>query len=452
MTPAILMLAFMGGGDANAWFHLRHYWDPTAMPVQWYLYAEQYDGHTDEELVDAIQTSFDNWPSDFECTGLGATYMGTSSGTDAGWKRNGLYTVAFGDPDDDISGSTLAATVCFDDDAAFSRFSQIYYYTADCDIIFSEEYGWATAEEIDDGDCPSGGQSIEWVMTHEVGHGWGLGHSCDDPTDDADFAKPLGESCDPPEKANAVMFWTAPGTCTPSPVEFTQDDADGINALYGPYCTFEATADSDRFGGTPIEVCFEATCTEEATSFEWDFGDGTVETGGDTICHTYEDKGQFSVGLTASGDSDTCGEWDSDDRARAYVLACGEPEPAEGFNGLFTYEHQDGMIYQMVNQTDTSVYGCIDQVVWEIYDGGNLVDSISAWSPKIDFSAYSEDEKEYRVVLNVGGPGGQAAGELSFTAEDKRGESTGCEVVSGSAAGLAGLFVAFAAAFRRRDD
>lgn len=453
MTPALLMFALAGGSDANAWFHLRRYWDPTDLPVEWYLYEGTYEAHSREELIDVISSSWQNWPDQAPCTGISAEYNdGEVSDANAGYRQNDLFVFSFDDPLDDLEGSTLAATLCYPtNDPAFSRFSQIYYYSYECDIVYSEEYSWATPEEIDAGAC-NGSQSMEWVTTHEIGHAWGLGHSCDDPVDDASSNKPLGESCDPPEKADAVMFWASSGNCEPSPVVMTSDDRDGINSLYGPFCTFEATADSERFGGAPIEVCFEASCTEPADSFEWDFGDGTVETGGDSICHTYDSKGQFSVALTATGESDSCGTWESDDRARAYVLACEAPEPAEGFNGLFTYEHQDGLIYQMVNQTDTSVYGCIDQVIWEVYDGQNLVDSISAWSPKIDFSNYSEEEKEYRIVLNVGGPGGQSAGELTFLAEDKRGEATGCEVVSGTAAGFGGLALAFAAAVRRRED
>jgi PKD repeat protein len=200
---------------------------------------------------------------------------------------------------------------------------------------------------------------------------------------------------------------------------------EGLYALYGPSCTFAAT--TERFGGVPLEVCFEVECNEAPEGFEWDFGDGATDSSALTACHTYEEKGQFTVSLKTLGGNDECGEWEAVTRERAYVLACEAPEAGEDFDGLFTIEHFDGTVYQLINQTDTSVYGCVDRVQWEVYKGGSVsgepLQVISAWSPKIDFG----EPGEYTVVLNVGGPGGVTAAKITLNAEDKVGDAyTAC--------------------------
>jgi hypothetical protein len=88
--------------------------------------------------------------------------------------------------------------------------------------------------------------------------------------------------------------------------------------------------------------------------------------------------------------------------------------------------------------------------VWEVYKGGSVsgepVQTLSAWSPKIEFT----EEGTYTVVLNVGGPGGISAGELTIEVEDKRGDvSRGCSAVPATA-GLLGIFIGLGAAVRRR--
>jgi MYXO-CTERM domain-containing protein len=134
------------------------------------------------------------------------------------------------------------------------------------------------------------------------------------------------------------------------------------------------------------------------------------------------------------------------------VVVCGAPEPATGFNGLFTYAHHDGLVYQLVNQVDTTVYGCIETVTWEVYKGGSAsgepINVVTAWSPKIELPS----EGSYTVKLIVGGPGGVEAEELTFQAEDKRGEATRACATGGAGAapGLMGLLVGLGAALRRR--
>ena len=88
------------------------------------------------------------------------------------------------------------------------------------------------------------------------------------------------------------------------------------------------------------------------------------------------------------------------ERERAMVVVCEVPTTAEGFADLFTYEPVDGLVVRLINQADTTVYGCIDEIQWDVYQGDSLIRSVNAWSPKIDFT--EEGAGDYRVVLTLG--------------------------------------------------
>jgi uncharacterized protein (TIGR03382 family) len=116
---------------------------------------------------------------------------------------------------------------------------------------------------------------------------------------------------------------------------------------------------------------------------------------------------------------------------------------------LFSAEpvpNAEGIVYQMVNETDVSTYGCVDEIAWNVYDeqGGELLQTIGAWSPKIRFEA----EGNYWVELDIGGPAGSALAGLRIEASDV--SSGGCSTTGKNSAGFAGLLVAFAAMLRRR--
>jgi len=156
----------------------------------------------------------------------------------------------------------------------------------------------------------------------------------------------------------------------------------------------------------------------------------------------------FSVNLNIAGSGETCGSWEYTQRAPAAVLVCGEPTPAAGFDGLFTYEAFDGLLYQMINQVDTSVYGCVERIEWHVFEGtdtsGEPDQIVAAWSPKIEFPS----EGTYTVVLNVGGPGGVQAHKLEIDVVEAKGNGS-CSTAP-LAASLAGLVIAAGAALRRR--
>jgi len=436
MNAALLLALF--SSPAHAWKHTGYVWTEENIPLEWYLSDKVDDSIAFSEVQPTLEQSYNNWIDVATCAQLGESYQGLREGYDGGAKSDGLIT--FQMADDTLPSEALGVTTSFTSgELAYTFEGQAYYYFYDADIGFNPDYRWATSEQIEQGNC-SDQDSLESVATHEIGHMWGLGHSCD--KEDVEAAE-----CEDSDLRAATMFWQT-GPCNLDQASIETDDLDGINALYGPYCTFSASDDSIRYGGTPLTVCFDVTCTEDPQNVEWDFGDGQTPPSLEP-CHTYEDKGQFSVSMTTTGAASECGEWSNTKRERAYVLVCAEPEPAEGFDGLFTFEHYDGLIYQMVNQTDTSVYGCVDRIEWDVFKGDQLVNSVSAWSPKIEFPS----EGTYKVVLNVGGPGGVSAASLEIDAVDKPGEGTkACSTVP-VGTGLLGLFLGLGAvALRRRDD
>jgi len=217
-------------------------------------------------------------------------------------------------------------------------------------------------------------------------------------------------------------------------------ERDGITALYGPFATF--TTQSPRFGPAPLEVNFELVTEDVITSASWNFGDGERSTELEPS-HTYQEQGQYTVTANLVGDSDTCGEWDFDYRELAYVLVCEVPSPVFFAEAA---ENTAGTVYQMINETDVTTYGCIDEINWAVYDkeGGELLQSIGAWSPKINFDGVGD----YWVELTVGGPAGAQTSGLSVTVEEQT--LSACATTGRRAGGLLGLFFAFGLLLRRR--
>jgi hypothetical protein len=187
----------------------------------------------------------------------------------------------------------------------------------------------------------------------------------------------------------------------------------------------------------------------EGFEIEWNFGDGNTSTESTTpVCHTYTDAGQYTVNMSVTGTQEECGEWRFTQRELAFVTVCDTPRPADDFDGMFTYEPVEDFIYQMVNQVDTSVYGCIEQIRWDVFKGNSdePMQSISAWSPKINF----EKAGEYRVVLYVGAPGDLvAAEELLINVEEVT--ASGCATAP-TTGGLAGLLIGLVGLLVRRRD
>jgi hypothetical protein len=459
-----MILFLLATNSAFAWQHTGNLWYRDALPLKWYVsdyVAETPTVGSDasvaqEYQLSLIEDSYNNWVNDVPCAQLSHEFMGVreghhSVGRDSTDAKNTFY---YDDPNDEQGSGVLGVTYTVNTGiVAFNREGETYRYSYDSDIVFSKDVPWISTPDMEN-DC--GGTPIEAVATHEIGHQWGMGHSCEE-------AEVTAGLCEDQELRDANMFWSAPDCTTFRSAfnagnVFTVDDVEGMTALYGPYATFEAS--TETYGGVPLTVCFSLSSTSAIRNVEWIFGDGetqdvTIDTLDDyEICHEYTEKGQYTINVTIYGESEDCGEWKYTDRERAMVVACEQPQTAAGFDGLFTYEHVEGYTYQMINQADTTVYGCIDRVSWDIFKGDTKLRSVSAWSPKIDLSGDVEEhgEGDYKIVLNLGGPGGVSAATLNVTATAEATAKGSCATVSTSGGLLAGLLAFFGIAIRRRES
>ncbi len=446
-------------GTAFAWNHLGQMWAPDEMPIEWYM-TDYVEGSLPAEpssetgllyQEEASVIMFCNWhwtdycdeilsptywrfdtPDTAECSDISYSYEGIAPGNE-GQTTNGIVKFYWDDPSGELGTGVNAVTYPrSQNEVVKTQNGQTYYKTYDADIVFNRDINWSPDADIEIS-C-AGERSVEATGTHEVGHLLGLGHSCEQ-----------GEPCNSDDLLKATMYWSG-GECDTARSAVGEDDIEGLNALYGPFV--EWTHTGDRFGAVPLEICFEIitdeATLEQITDIQWHFGDGITS---DELnpCHTYESQGQFNVTLTVSGEGENCGGWDSKDISRAFALVCDAPTPS------FEVAHYDGLIYQVVNTTDVSTYGCVDGILWEVYEGGSAsgepIQVIGAWSPKIDFADFGEGT--YTIVLTAQGPasdGEQATGTVDIV--DAKGDFRGCGTTG--AAGLGAALLMMGALRRRR--
>ncbi len=446
----------MFSSTAWAWKHTGNIWSRDNVPLEWYIsdyVSESIDPGTTDLLstyqYDVINDSYDNWLTDAPCGQLSVSFEGIREGhhtlgRNSADQQNTFY---YDDPNDEQGGGVLGVTYTQSTgQIAFNRDGKIYRYNLDSDIVFSSDVNWIKTTDIET-DCS--GTPLEVVATHEIGHQWGMGHSCEENEVSAGL-------CEDQALRQANMFWAATSCAEFDPTNvFTDDDIQGMTALYGPYASFDAT--TETYGGVPLEVCFELSSTSAISSVDWSYGDGNNESFDSSseslmeTCHTYTEKGQYTINVTIAGESDECNEWSYTERERAMVVVCEVPTTAEGFAELFTYEPVDGLVVRLINQADTTVYGCIDEIQWDVYQGDSLIRSVNAWSPKIDFT--EEGAGDYRVVLTLGGPGGENSTEMNISVEAFD-ANTGC---SSTGNGMGGLVLSSFAILglglaRRRQD
>lgn len=431
---AVALVGLAASSSAFAWKHTQVVWNPSTDFPYTYQVADDGTPETDcEETVppgycrDVAALGFEAWKA-APCADLSFEYQGVCP--NRGFSGSpGVKTINFNDVNGELEPGVLAAALTIPGQLAFIRDGIRYRQALDSDIVFNDNVIYTTHMAVEQGQC-SNAFDMRSTMTHEIGHSLGMGHSCEN-----------GEPCATPKLRNATMFWTG-GPCDVSTAVISEDDIEGITALYGPYATFRCSnelvpgaVDTTVYG----EVGFELRCIIESEAFgeisnvRWAWGDGTIDNGTEAA-HVYDRPGNYSIQVDVNGDREVCGPdgWSYSFRRIGYVTVCGVPD------ANFTWKHIDGLTYQMLNETDVSVYGCIFDIAWDVYRAGESTPftTISAWEPQFTFP----EAGSYRVVLNVGGPAGTGAAELTFDVLNTRGEGYGCSTSGAVGFGTTGAF------------
>ena len=456
----------LASASAYAWNHTFRVWTVEQMPILGYVADDGLQG--DPELCDysdgleacceetvpagycteAAIIAYDDWSS-VPCTQLEAEildgrnderFLAPNRGFDLG---DSVNSITFNDPQNQITEiGTLAVTFSNRSNRpAFILNGQTYFeVVGSSDIVFNNDVVFTSQEQIDLGNC-SGETNFQAVMTHEVGHFFGMAHTCED-----------GEACPNPDDRNAIMYWSS-GSCA-DVSEIQSDDIAGITALYGPSAQFSCSHEAGE-GQVVGVVPFELKCVinsdfiSEITAASWVFGDGGTSTDL-AASHTYTEAGNYTIQVDFEGENEACGDggWNNSFRRVGYVRACDVPDAA------FEVAKIEGLTYQLLNDSDVSVFGCISDIQWNIFKGegtgGEPVgEPIKAWEPVIDFP----EPGTYTAVMSLGGIAG--TGGASATFEVTRGGG-GNSVFSCSSTGTGGaatlVLLMSALLVRRRRD
>lgn len=384
------LLVMFATAPAQAWRGNGRIWDLDDMPVTWYAPDPDVGDVTSMPpgaAVEILPLALQTW-ADVPCSPLSSEFGGFTD--DNHGDPAGDYTSQFffEDPNHELGSGILAACWSWYTTSTILHSNGVdYYRLTDFDIVSNDGVNYGTPEDIHSGDCASQ-YSFLGVMTHELGHGFGLGHSCES-----------DEACPDPLLREATMYWSTPA-CATLQEEPNEDDIAGINALYGVYTEFVAT--TETAGAVPLEVAFEVPdeLADGLDSFSWTFGDGSEPSTDASPSHVYEAEGQYTVTLTVTGTNDECGEFDDSVRKMGYVLACGTPQPDFEITNL-----GDGLV-QFDNTTPTTTFGCVHEYLWEFGDGTE----VAGYEPQHDYG----EAGSWTVKLTASGPGGTNSVEKSM--------------------------------------
>ncbi len=410
------LLIWLVMAQANAWeIHEPNPYVWTESPVEILVHNTSPDGVTQEQFEAAVDRAIAGWNA-AACDGFpelvnAGTHDDALTGFD---NQDNTNSIIVGDPAHELDG-VPAASLTFRFGNVEVHDGTILAGAVDSDTVLNN-VPFDTHDNIISGACVDG-YDLDHVLTHQLGHLLGLGHS---------------------EDPDAVMF-LSPGPCEAGPVEPSPDDVDGIGWLYGS-AALRASC-SPPVGGTPLStVCYLTSRLDPADlSVSWDFGDGGTGSG-PTVDHVFEGEGRFEVEVCADrlDDSDCEPRW----CGTVDVNVCGEPEASGHAEPTI-----DPLVFRLVNDTDLAS-GCYQYSHWTVTSAnGDIVLDSTWWEPDLAVEALGT----YRVFLTVEGIAGDANVEFTVDVvapvEEEKG---GCGCAHGSPS--AALWLLAIAAIRRRSQ
>jgi MYXO-CTERM domain-containing protein len=410
-------------------------WNEEEMPIRYYLGDGTVPGIEQDRTFELMHESHEVW-GEVQCSPLEFDYGGEIPNDPTFGRSDRTQTTFNGN----LGTGVLAATVTHASNNVLHYNGNDFFRVTAFNIIFNSGWTWGSPEEIAAPDC-WGLHSFLGVATHEIGHGLGLGHSCDS-----------GEPCPDPILRSATMYWSG-GTCDDAQDDPNEDDTAGINAIYGVAVDFdvEGVDDSSSVGPTPLTVVVsvpDAYRTERFSGYEWNFGDGSERVQLDNpdplldgLEHTYEAEGQYTITLTAFGDDVSCGgAFEAERRHVGAVLACSPPQPAAEF------VNEGDFVVQMVNTSPLGAFGCTTEYEWVL--DGDADGALRTYEPRYVF----EDAGAHTVTLRAAGPGGESDVDVTITAVKKSDAGCNASVVGSDAVGGLGLLLLGLAGLLRRRD
>ncbi len=414
---ALVALALFLWTALSGWAHLGWKWSQDDIPITYRVGNSSPPGMTHDEAVDLIEESFDRW-GDVPCSPIDGEYVGETDNEQGGFSSNNasIFTFDGGSKNDLTESGTNAAAVTYRySGQTVTNNGLVFQRARAMNIVFNDGRTWGTKADIDSPDC-RGINDFLSTSVHEVGHGLGMAHSCEN-----------GDPCADPVLRSATMFW-AGGTCDSSRRSPNPDDVGGITAMYGPSIDFEVSEDTPSLvGSVPLTASFEVPDIygETLHEFDWNFGDGSphfVSPNPEMVTHTWNQEGQFTVTLTAQGTADECGgDYQTAQRKVGVVLACNEPDPT------FSYSNDGDFTVTMENGSKLGAFECVTEFEW-ILDGDED-GALSTFQPTYTFDAAGTHD----VTLRAIGPGGEA--EVTVQVEVNRQSDEGCNASFAPAGG-----------------
>jgi hypothetical protein len=156
------------------------------------------------EAVNAVQNAFGNWLTSGATLPSMKFNSSTKKQKPSLLKPDGRNTVSYGAIDIDGHKKDLALTITFLDPAT-GRIQE-------SDIVINSKYGFLTEQKLP---ACSGEFDLESVLTHEVGHFFGLG---EDTEDDSTTMYYVTRACDiqkrelkEPDRHSMVLLYSTPG-------------------------------------------------------------------------------------------------------------------------------------------------------------------------------------------------------------------------------------------------